>query len=149
MNFQPHVTVAAVAQRDDQFLLVEERVDGLVVFNQPAGHLEDGESLIEACARETREEAGWEFAPEALIGIYRYVPPDSGETYLRFAFCGQLVREYPDAALDDDIIRAVWMRRDEVAALSAQQQRSPLVRQCIDDYLAGLRHPLSLLHWNW
>ena len=148
MNFRPHITVAAVAQHEKRFLLVEERVEGIIVLNQPAGHLEDGESLMEACARETYEEAGWEFAPEALIGVYRYVPPESGETYLRFAFSGKLAREDPDAMLDDGIIRTVWMRRDEIAALKPQQRRSPLVLQCVDDYLAGIRHPLSLLNWN-
>jgi len=146
MDFTPHVTVAAVAERDGRFLLVEERVNGEVVINQPAGHWEDGETLVDACAREAREETAWEFMPEALIGVYRHIPLDSGETYMRFAFCGRLVGECSDQSLDEGIVRVAWMLRNEVATLDPQQRRSPLVLQCIDDYLAGIRHPLSLLN---
>ena len=91
-----HLTVAAIAEQNGRFLLVEERVNGTAVVNQPAGHVEPGETLIQGCCRETLEEAAWEFAPEALVGIYQYQPPGSSDMYLRFAFCGQLVREFSD-----------------------------------------------------
>lgn len=145
MDWTPHLTVAAIAERDGRFLLVEERVDGKTVVNQPAGHLDANESLMQACAREMLEEAAWEFSPEALVGIYQHSLPDSLHMYLRFAFCGRLIREYPGRELDDTIIRVVWMTRSEIAALAEGRRRSPMVLQCVDDYLAGVRHPLSIL----
>ncbi len=148
MSWTPHLTVAAIAERDGKFLLVEERVGDAVVINQPAGHVEAHESLVEACAREIREEAAWDFRPEALVGIYQYEPPSTADQhmYLRFAFCGRLLQDYPEQSLDDTIMRALWLTRDEVASLPEQQKRSPMVLQCIDDYLSGTRHPLTLLH---
>ncbi len=145
MDWTHHLTVAAIAERDGRFLLVEERVGGSTVFNQPAGHLDAGESLTQGCARETLEEAAWDFQPEALVGIYQYQPPNSSDMYLRCAFCGRLIQEYPERELDDTIIRAVWMTRDEIAALKKHQRRSPMVLQCVDDYLGGTRYPLSLI----
>ena len=145
MNWTPHLTVAAIAERDGKFLLVEEQVGKAIVFNQPAGHVDAHESLPQGCAREMLEEAAWEFMPEALVGIYQYEPPNSPDMYLRFAFCGRLGQKYPNRKLDDTIIRTVWMTREEVAALEEHRHRSPMVLQCIDDYLAGIRHPLSLL----
>ena len=145
MDWTPHLTVAAIAERDGRFLLVEERVGGVRVINQPAGHLDADESLMQGCAREMLEETAWEFKPEALVGIYQYHLPDTSHMYLRFAFCGRLVRECPGQELDDTIIRTVWMTRDEIAALEEYRRRSPMVLQCVDDYLAGVRHPLSLI----
>lgn len=145
MDWTPHLTVAAVAEREGRFLLVEERVNGETVINQPAGHLDANETLMQGCAREMLEEAAWDFNPEALVGVYQYLPPDSPHMYLRFAFCGRLIQEYPDRELDDTIIRTVWMTRDEIAALAEHRRRSPMVLQCVDDYLAGIRHPLSLI----
>lgn len=145
MDWTPHLTVAAIAERDGRFLLVEEQVGGAKVFNQPAGHVDAGESLMQGCTREMLEETAWEFKPEALVGIYQYHLPDSSHMYLRFAFCGRLIRECPGRELDDTIIRAVWMTRDEIAALAEHRRRSPMVLQCVDDYLAGARHPLSLI----
>lgn len=146
MVWTPHLTVAAIAERDGKFLLVEERAGDAQVINQPAGHLDAGETLAQGCAREVREETAWEFRPEALIGIYQFQPPDSPHMYLRFAFCGQLLREHAGRTLDAPIIRTLWMTRSEVAALEPARRRSPMVLQGIDDYLAGVRHPLSLLH---
>ncbi len=145
MDWTPHLTVAAIAEREGRFLLVEEQVGGALVVNQPAGHLDANESLMQGCVRETLEEAAWDFSPEALVGIYQYCPPDSPHMYLRFAFCGRLLQEYPEQDLDDTIVRTLWMTRDEIAALAEHQRRSPMVLQCVDDYLAGFRHPLSLI----
>lgn len=145
MDWTSHLTVAAVAEQDGRFLLVEERVGGATVVNQPAGHVDAGESLMEGCVREMLEEAAWDFRPEALVGIYQYRPSGLPHMYLRFAFCGRLLRAYPDRKLDDTIIRTVWMTRDEIAALEEHRRRSPMVLQCVDDYLAGVRHPLSLI----
>ena len=138
------LTVAAVVERGGRFLLVEERVRGAAVINQPAGHVEDGEALLAACVREVLEETAWEFAPEALLGVYQYRPPAQARSYLRFAFCGRLVRRR-DRPLDDEILRTLWLGRDELAALDPARRRSPMVLDCVDDYCAGVRHPLSLL----
>ncbi len=140
--FQPHLTVAAVIERDGRFLCVEERADGATVYNQPAGHLDDGESLIEAVGRETLEETGWLFEPNALLGIYRWVKPDTGDTFVRAAFRGILGERRYDAPPDADIVAAHWLSRDELLELP---HRSPLVLRCIDDYLVGIRYPLDLL----
>ena len=139
-----HLTVAAVVERGGRFLLVEERVRDAAVINQPAGHVENGETLVAACAREVLEETAWEFVPEALLGVYQHRPAGRAHSYLRFAFCGRLEREL-DRPLDGAILRALWLGRDELAALGAARLRSPMVLACVDDYCAGIRHPLSLL----
>ena len=140
--FQPHLTVAAVVERNGRFLCVEEVADGATVFNQPAGHVDDGESLIAAVARETLEETGWVFVPDALLGIYRWVKPDTGDTFIRAAFRGTLVEQRHATPPDSDIVAAHWLTRAELAA---QPLRSPLVLRCIDDSRAGVSHPLSVL----
>ena len=144
MIWKPNVTVAAIIEQRGKFLLVEERVDGDIVLNQPAGHLEEGESLIQAVIRETLEETAWHFIPEALIGIYRWQSPRNKITYLRFAFTGKPGQHDVARALDTGIIRAVWMSQDEIKAARAQH-RSPQVERGIDDYLAGQRYPLACL----
>jgi 8-oxo-dGTP pyrophosphatase MutT (NUDIX family) len=145
--WKPSVTVAAIIERDGQFLLVEEETNDGIRFNQPAGHLDPGESLINAVRRETLEETAHDFSPESLIGVYlsRYVSSRTGEnvTYLRFAFTGLLGAAH-DQPLDHGILRTVWMSFDELRACEAKH-RSPLVLQCVEDYLAGKRNPLSLL----
>ena len=142
--WKPHVTVAAVIERDGRFLMVEESSAGEVVLNQPAGHWEAGETLPEACIRETLEECAHVFQPTHLVGIYRWRHPDSAITFLRFAYCGELRGEERGRALDPDILRAVWMTSDELRASSARH-RSPLVERCLEDYLAGRRYPLDLV----
>lgn len=146
--WKPSVTVAAVIERDGKFLLVEEETSDGVRFNQPAGHLEPDESLQQAVVRETLEESAHDFVPTALIGMYlsRYLSSRTGEevTYLRFAFCGELGARH-DQPLDAGILRAVWMSYDELLACR-DKHRTPLVLQCVDDYLSGQRAPLSLLH---
>ncbi len=146
--WKPSVTVAAVIERDGRFLLVEEETSDGIRFNQPAGHLDPGESLIQAVSREALEETATEFTPTALIGMYmsRYLSNRTGEevTYLRFAFAGEAGATL-DQPLDVGILRAVWMTRDEMLAVR-NLHRSPLVLQCVDDYLLGKRSPLSVIY---
>lgn len=146
--WKPSVTVAAIIERDGLFLLVEEETSDGVRFNQPAGHLDPLESLTHAVTRETLEETAHDFVPTALIGMYmsRYLSVRTGldVTYLRFAFTGELGRCH-DQPLDEGILRTVWMSRDEMLACQ-DKHRSPLVMQCVDDYLLGKRAPLSLLY---
>jgi 8-oxo-dGTP pyrophosphatase MutT (NUDIX family) len=142
--WKPNVTVAAVVERDGRFLLVEEETEDGLRFNQPAGHLDEGESLVAACAREALEETAWGFTPTALVGIYQWPRPQGDITYLRFAFCGELGVHVEGRPLDAGILRAVWMTAEEVRA-TADRHRSPLVWQCISDYLAGRRFPLDLI----
>jgi 8-oxo-dGTP pyrophosphatase MutT (NUDIX family) len=144
MIWKPHATVAAIIERDNQFLIVEELVNNERVFNQPAGHLDPDESLVDAVIRETREETAWRFIPEAVTGIYLWKHPVSGESFLRVAFCGQCDDHHPEQSLDDGILKAVWKSRDELVQ-QKQQLRSPMVINCIDDYLAGNRFPLDML----
>jgi 8-oxo-dGTP pyrophosphatase MutT (NUDIX family) len=144
MVWKPDVTVAAVIERDGQFLLVEERASGRVVINQPAGHLENGESLLAAVSREALEETGWSFVPEHVVGVYVWQPEQQARTFLRIAFCGRLESHDPARPLDHGILRTRWLDREQLLA-SAARHRSPLVMRCIDDYLAGTRYPLALL----
>jgi len=144
MIWTPRTTVAAVIERNQRYLMVEERIDGEITLNQPAGHLEDNESLIDAVIRETQEETAWSFEPNAIVGIYRWKSA-SGLTFIRYCFTGDVNQHNDNQALDPDIEQAVWL--DEASLLSRQQSyRSPLVLQCWQDYKAGQRYPLSLLH---
>jgi len=140
----PRATVAAVVEQAGRFLMVEEQADGALRLNQPAGHLEDGESLMEAVIRETLEETAWHFRPDALVGIYRWRHGLSGETYLRFAFSGTVHDQQAGRPLDPDILRSLWLEHAELRA-QASHLRSPLVLRCVEDYLAGRRYPLELL----
>ena len=146
--WKPSVTVAAIIERDGRFLLVEEETSEGIRFNQPAGHLDPQETLEQAVSRETMEESAHEFTPTELVGVYmsRYLSSRTRTevTYLRFAFRG-LVGADLDTPLDTGILRAVWMTYDELLATRARH-RSDLVMQCVDDYLAGKRAPLSLIH---
>ena len=142
--WKPRTTVAAICQRDGRFLLVREKVNGKVVYNQPAGHLDPGESLLQAVVRETLEETRYRFEPRALQGIYRFRPrTDSDMTYIRFLFRGD-VGERVDGPLDREIIAAEWLDYDEIRALQGQH-RSPMVMQCIEDFLGGPGYPLDIL----
>lgn len=144
MDWQPHITVATVIEDQGRFLLVEEMADGRTVLNQPAGHLEANESLIEAALRETLEETGWDIELTAVTGIYLYTAPSNGVTYQRVCFAGKALRQRPDYPLDVGIIGARWLTRDELASQPGRW-RSELVLRCIDDYLLGERFPLSLI----
>jgi 8-oxo-dGTP pyrophosphatase MutT (NUDIX family) len=145
-RWKPGVTVAAIIEREGRFLLVEEHTPEGLKLNNPAGHLEPGESPAQACAREALEETAWAFTPTALLGMYlsRFQRAATGEdiTYLRFAFCGTLGEHHPGQALDDGIVRTLWLTPDEIRA-SAHRHRSPLLLRCMDDYLAGKRAPLD------
>ena len=146
MQWKPNTTVAAIAEQDGRFLLVEESINGNLVFNQPAGHLEHGESLIDAVKREVLEETAWEFEPEYLIGVYLYPNPHQADiSYLRFCFYGHCRNEHKGQALDDGILRAAWLSSEEIEK-ERERMRSPLVTRCIDDYLNGNRYPLDILH---
>lgn len=142
--WKPHVTVAAVVERANRFLMVEETAEGRRVLNQPAGHLEPGESLLEAMIRETREETGWEVEGLALIGIYRWPHPNHSKTFLRVTFAARALSHNPDQPLDKGILGTHWLTRGELTA-AAERLRSPLVLQSATDYLAGRRYPLELL----
>jgi 8-oxo-dGTP pyrophosphatase MutT (NUDIX family) len=143
MSLRFDLTVAAIAEDHGRFLLVQERAARRLVLNQPAGHVEHGESLLEAVIRETREETGRDFTPQSVTGIYLWQGL-SGRTFLRIAIAGRAAERSPGAALDRAILRTLWLDRQELAARAAEH-RSPLVMTCIDDYLSGIRHPLELL----
>jgi len=142
--WKPHATVAAIIEQDNRFLMVEEISGGKTVYNQPAGHLDPNESLLQASIRETQEETGWLFKPEYISGIYRWVQPVTRECFLRVAFVGSCSQHNEKQQLDDGIIQALWLSRDELVERT-QQLRSPLVLHCIDDYLKGKKYPLDLL----
>jgi 8-oxo-dGTP pyrophosphatase MutT (NUDIX family) len=144
MIWKPNVTVAAVIERDGRFLLVEEETADGVRLNQPAGHLDEGESLLEAAARETQEETAHAFLPRYLVGIYQWRRPGVDVTYLRFAFGGELLGHDPQQKLDEGILRTLWLTPAQIEA-SRARHRSPLVAQCVADYLAGIRYPLALI----
>ena len=142
MNNNPDVTVAAIAEQNGRFLIVEERISGRLVLNQPAGHLEDAETLLEAVVREAREETAWRFRPEAMVGTYLWRNPATGRSYLRFAFCGSVDAHQPQQALDTGIVRAIWLTHEQLRA-QPQRLRSPLVLRCLEDYQLGKRQPLD------
>jgi 8-oxo-dGTP pyrophosphatase MutT (NUDIX family) len=142
MGLRPDITVAAIVEQQGRFLVVEERIRNRLVFNQPAGHVEERETLLDAVMREAREETAWAFDPQALLGTYLWRNPANGIATLRFAFIGT-VRDFdPSLPLDAGIVRTHWLTRGELVARSARL-RSPLVIRCIDDYLAGQRLPLD------
>jgi 8-oxo-dGTP pyrophosphatase MutT (NUDIX family) len=151
-RWKPSTTVAAVIEKDGRFLLVEEHTPEGLRLNNPAGHLDPGESPASGCARETLEETAYQLTPTALVGIYlsRFLRPETNSkvaediTYLRFAFCGTLGAFDATRTLDTGIVRTVWLTPDEVRA-STTRHRSPLVRQCMEDYLRGQRYPLELV----
>jgi len=144
MLWKPNVSVAAIAERGGRFLLVEEDTQHGRRFNQPAGHLDPDETLLQAVVRETLEETACVFEPAALLGVYQYRHDEEDVTYLRFAFTGEITAHEEGRALDHGIVRAVWLTLDEIRSKSGRH-RSPLVMRCIEDYLAGRRYPLAVL----
>lgn len=141
---RPHITVATLIEDQGRFLMVEELKAGKHVFNQPAGHLEANETLLDAARRETLEETAWEVELTGVVGIYLYTAPSNGVTYQRICFAARALKHHPERALDSDIVRAVWLTREELLA-DPERWRSELVPRCIDDYLAGPLHSLALI----
>jgi ADP-ribose pyrophosphatase YjhB (NUDIX family) len=141
---RPAVTVAAIVERDGRYLLVEEETRGGRRLNQPAGHLESGETLAAGAGRETLEETGWRVTATDLVGVYIWSAPDNGATFVRFAYAARAETHDPDRVLDVGIVQALWLTYDELVARRAEH-RSPLVLRCIDDYRAGRRWPAELV----
>ncbi|MFZ2727868.1 MAG: NUDIX hydrolase [Methylococcaceae bacterium] len=144
MVWKPHVTVAAVIERDNRFLLIEEHTPNGLQFNQPAGHLEKGEDLITAVKREVQEESAWQFEPEYLIGVQLWRKTPKSPTFVRFCFSGQCHSHNPQQALDTGIVATHWLTHAQIIA-QQQRLRSPLVLTCIEEYLKGQRYPLSII----
>lgn len=138
----PHVTVATVVVKDGSFLMVRERSDGLVVYNQPAGHVENGETILDAAIRETLEETAWHIHLESYLGTYQHIA-DNGISYVRHCFVASALEHAADRALDEDIEAALWLSAEDIAGLQ-DQLRSPMVWRAIEDYNSGTRYPLSL-----
>jgi ADP-ribose pyrophosphatase YjhB (NUDIX family) len=144
MVWKPHVTVAAVVEREGKYLFVEEETEEGLMFNQPAGHLEPGESLAAGAERETLEETAYEFRATHLVGIYSWRHPSRDITYLRFAFTGELGTHHADRRLDTGIVRAAWLTPAEIRS-TRNRHRSPLVVRCMEDHMRGVRTPIDLL----
>lgn len=144
MDWQPHITVATVIEDQGRFLLVEELKAGRLVLNQPAGHLEANENLRQAAVRETLEETGWEVELIGVVGIYLYTAPSNGVTYQRVCFAARALQHDPQRQLDEGIVAARWLSRDELEA-QPERWRSELVPCCIDDYLTGPLHSLDVI----
>jgi 8-oxo-dGTP pyrophosphatase MutT (NUDIX family) len=142
MPLKPDVTVAAVSERGGRFLVVEERINQRLVFNQPAGHVEPGETLLEAVIREVREETAWLFEPVHMLGAYLWRNPSNGRSTLRFAFTGTVSDHRASQPLDRGIVTTHWLSRAELLEREPRL-RSPLVLRCVDDYLGGKRLPLD------
>ncbi|KRB41040.1 NUDIX hydrolase [Rhodanobacter sp. Root179] len=142
--WRPHVTVACVVTRGERYLMVEEEVAGRLVYNQPAGHLDDHESLAQAALRETLEETGWTVELQHLIGVHQWRSTEHGDAVVRFSFAARAISHDPDRPLDSDIRRALWLTREEIAALG-ERLRSPMILQSIDLWLGGQRLPLEIL----
>ena len=145
MQWTPHVTVAAIVEQQGKFLLVEEETPFGRRFNQPAGHLENHESLLQAVVRETLEETAHTFQAQAILGVYQWQSEAQNISYIRFAFIGTLTQHHPHRHLDTGILRVVWMSIDEMRA-QASFMRSPQVVRCAEDYWLGQRFPLQLLN---
>jgi 8-oxo-dGTP pyrophosphatase MutT (NUDIX family) len=142
--WKPSVTVAAVIERQGKFLLVQERIDGQLVLNQPAGHLDPGESLLAACRREVLEETAHRFEPTGLVGIYRWRHAAKDVTFLRFCFYGRAGEADSSRKLDKEIVSLQWLTSEELKKRKPEH-RSPLVQKCVEDFLAGRHFPLEVL----
>ncbi|PCI50091.1 MAG: NUDIX hydrolase [Moraxellaceae bacterium] len=145
MTWTPHVTVATLIEKDSKFLMVEEICNDQVVFSQPAGHVEEGETLIQAAVRETHEETGWVVTPTELLGFYTYTSPHNQTTYYRTNFIARAEHLDNSATLDEGIIRCLWLSLDEIKS-NQHKLRSPIVLRCIEDYLSGQRLPLESIY---
>lgn len=144
VGIRPELTVAAIIEQDGRFMFIEERVGGCLVINQPAGHVEPGETLLQAVCRETLEETAWTFLPEAMVGIYLWSRGAGQPSFLRVAYSGHCSDHDKHRVLDTGIERVLWLSRDELLARTPQL-RSPMVLRAVDDYLAGIRYPADLI----
>lgn len=144
MQWTPHVTVATVVEKEGKFLLVEELINQQIVLNQPAGHVEALETLVDAAIRETLEESGWTVKPVSVLGLYTYTPPCRSKTFYRTTFIAEAIAFDPDFQLDKDIIRTHWLSLDEIKSQHLRL-RSPIVLKCVEDYCKGQQFPLSTL----
>ena len=144
MRSLPHITVATVIEEDGKFLMVREMSNGLIVYNQPAGHLELDETLIEAAERETREETGWQVEIKKFLGVYHYTSTTSGICYVRHCFIADPIEQFEDSELDKNILEIQWLNLGEIEARRSDM-RSPLVLKVIHDYINGIHYPLSLI----
>jgi len=142
----PHVTVATIIEKDNKFLMVEEDLHDKKLLNQPAGHLDENETLIEAAIRETLEESAWLVEINHLIEFAQWTSPNSDTHFLRACFSGTAIKNFPNQKLDDGIIRSLWMTRDEVQQ-NAHRLRSPLVLNHIDHYIAGKKYDLDFFSY--
>jgi len=145
MIWKPHLTVAAVIERNDQFLMVEEQADNQIVYNQPAGHVENNESIYDAIIREVNEETAWDFTPEYIVGLYKWRKADIDRTFIRVCFAGSVNNHQASQKLDDDILNASWVSLTDLSSMDAEKMRSPMVKQCIDDYRLNKRYPLDFI----
>lgn len=148
MNWYPHTTVATVVEQDDRFLMVQEEDAGRIVFNQPAGHLEQGETLFEAARRETLEETGWRVELTGFLGVYCYRSAANGVTYIRHCFTARPLERLPDAPREKRIIDVLWLAPEEILAPSFPA-RSPLVGRVLEDYRRGIHYPLETVFHHW
>ena len=144
MLLKCHQTVAAIIERENRFLMVKEHTKDGIKINQPAGHLEAEESLINAVKRETREETAYDFVPRSLLGIYKWENTSIQETFIRYAFIGTINGEKKNLPLDNNIIDAIWLTADQITA--RENHRSILVSQCLQDYLGGVSYPLEIIN---
>jgi ADP-ribose pyrophosphatase YjhB (NUDIX family) len=144
MHQLPHITVATIVERAGKFLMVKENSGGRLVYNQPAGHVEVKESLLDAAIRETLEETAWRVNLENLLGIYQYTSPENGITYIRHCFIAKAIEPRTERDLDEGIAEAVWVSLEELEQREFEM-RSPLVLEVIRDYLKGVSYPLSLI----
>ncbi len=149
MQQLPHVTVATIVERDGKFLMVQEKSDGQLVYNQPAGHVEPSESLFDAAFRETLEETAWRTKLEKFLGVYQYTSPANGVTYIRHCFIASPIDPQTDQPLDADIVQALWMSLDQLESCAPEELRSPLVLEVIRDYLQGKAFPLDVIVSPW
>ncbi|WP_020560673.1 NUDIX hydrolase [Thiofilum flexile] len=147
MVWKPRVTVASVVMQNNKFLMVEEVNQGRVVINQPAGHLEHGESLLEAVCRETLEETGWKVKPTALLSIMHWQRDDPERVYMRFSFLAEALEAVENAVIDPDIRAVHWLTWDEIISEQRFKWRSPLVMETLNAYQSGVRYPLECLRY--
>lgn len=143
MTWKPHVTVAAIIEKDSKFLMVEENCTGNIVINQPAGHLEDNETLVDAVIRETLEETAWHFTPTQITGIYQWKAPRTQQSFIRVCFSGYCTEQEINRPLDEGILRTLWLSREDMEL--ANNLRSTMVLKGVDDYLSGQQYPLDLI----